>query len=190
MVNVVEELTYLQTKTTYLHNYNLLYLKIVLTILVIISRFIHIYIVLLLLVINVALLLYIGAKRVLITTFSLWCILSSFLLAVNYLMSTISIDILFNLVYGFTTFTTLTLFFVTTPPSHLRKLLGLNAISLTYLFLGYSIKLVLDLIDILRARGWQPRITNQKYLLRSFSVLLVMRISEVEEALKARGVEE
>ncbi|MEM3980843.1 MAG: hypothetical protein QXF79_06275 [Ignisphaera sp.] len=97
-----------------------------------------------------------------------------------------------NLVYGFTTFTALTLLYSTTTPTQIRKLVGFNVFSITYLFFGYSVKLVVDLIDTIRARGWTFSYNpfKYRYLIRAFTVLLISRISETMDILKARGLEE
>jgi energy-coupling factor transport system permease protein len=106
--------------------------------------------------------------------------------------STLTLSVFFNLVYGFTTFTALALLYLTTTPRQVRGVLGFNALSLAYLFLGHSIKLVGELVDVMRARGWSPSLSPRTYAypLRAFASLLVSRSTEVAEALKARGVED
>lgn len=192
MAKLFEDIVTIQNKNSFLHRYEAIYLKLVLLITTICSRFINIYSIILMLFINTLLLIYINAKRIVLSMFSIWVVLSFIIMTVDFFTSTLTLDVFINLVYGFTTFTSLTLFYLSTSPRYLRMFIGFNVISLTYHFLGYSIKLILDLIDVLKARGWElsPRISSQKYLLRAFAVLLTTRLLEVEEALKARGLEE
>lgn len=192
MAEVINEVLYLQSKSSHLHSYKAIYLKISLIALAILSRFIHFYAILIALAMNVTLLIYVGAKKVLATIFTLWCALAAVIILLDTLFSTLTIDVVLNLVYGFTTFTALTLLYSTTTPTQIRKLIGFNVVSITYLFFGYSVKLVADLIDILRARGWvfSYNPLKYRYLLRAFTVLLISRISETVDTLKARGLEE
>jgi len=192
VAKAISEALYLQSKSTALHSYKAIYLKIFLTALTILSRFIHLHVILIFLAINVFLLLYVGAKRILATVFALWCMLTSAIILLDMIFTTLTIDVILNLVYGFTTFTSIIFFYVTTPPTQIRKFVGFNAVSLTYLFFGYSVKLVADLIDTVKARGWVYSYNpiKYRYLLRAFTVLLISRISEIVDALRARGVEE
>lgn len=144
------------------------------------------------LLINTILLIYIGAKNLLLSILSIWLVLSSLIIAIDYLFSTLTLSVLINLIYGFATFTSLSLFYLTTPPKHLEKLIGFNVFTITYLFLNYYIEQIIDLINILRARGWSSfiNIFKYKYLLRIVVVFLVTRINECIDALKARGASE
>lgn len=192
MASVFEEALQLQSGSTLLHGFKAVYFKFVLVSLTVITRFIHPYAVPVALLVNIALLIYVGAKRVLVFVFVVWCALASIICLIDLALFTFTLSVVLNLVYGFATFSSLALFYVTTPPRYVRKLLGLNAVSLTYLFLDYSVKLVGDLLDILKARGWAPsaRPSMYTYPLRALVVLMVSRVVEVTEALRARGVEE
>ncbi|MCS7139112.1 MAG: hypothetical protein N3F04_02245 [Candidatus Nezhaarchaeota archaeon] len=192
MAQVIEEVLNLHYKPTFLHSYNVIYLKVTLIILALLSRIISPYFMFTVLIINSSLLIYAGAKRVLLTVSALWSLLTSIIVVIDLAFSTLTMMVVYNLIHGFTTFTALTLFYVTTPPKHIRKLLGFNMISTAYMLFGYSLKLIRDLIDVMRARGWEYTLSPQRhqYILRAFTVLLVTRISESIEALKARGFEE
>jgi hypothetical protein len=187
---LIKETVELQAKTTILHDYRAIYFKLALLILTMFSRAMNLYLILALMTVNLALLLCVGARKLIVITSLSWFTLSSVIILLNIVLSTFKVDIVVNLIYAYTTFTSLALFYVTTPPRHIRKLLGFNVVSLTYLFMGYSARILADTINALRARGLNSfhRYYNYKYLLRAFMVILVTRITEVEEALKARGV--
>jgi len=192
MRSLAEEALAIQIKQTPLHARKALYLKAALVIAAVISRFLHFYATVAVLIVAVALMLHVGAKRVLAATFALWCALASVIAVLDFAFSTLTLSVLFNLVYGFATFTSLALLYLTTPPRQVRGVLGFNALSLAYTFLGHSIKLVGDLFDVMRARGWSPSLSPRAYVypLRAFASLLVARGTEVVEALRARGVED
>ena len=192
MRSLAEEVIAVQNKRTPLHAREALSLKVVLVSAAVASRFLHFYATAAVLVVAVALTLYVGAKRVLATTFALWCALASVIAVLDLAFSTLTLSVLFNLAYGFATFTSLALLYLTTPPRQVREVLGLNALSLAYMFLGHSIKLVSEFMDIMRARGWSPSLRPRAYThpLRAFASLLVARNTEVAEALRARGVED
>lgn len=155
------------------------------------TRFIDLYAMLVALLLNLLLMVYVGARRVLLVTLALWLLLSSTVIAIDVTFSTLTTDVIQNLVYGFTTFTAIALFYVTTPPAQVRRLLGFNALSLSYLLLGHALKLVTDLLDSLRARGWGYGLNpySYRYPLRAFAVMLITKTSEYLDALRARGVE-
>jgi len=182
----------LQARKTRLHGTRALYFKAVLLATTAVSRFLHPYLVLATLAVNVALAIYAGAKRLLLAVFAAWCFLAAVVVSLDFAFSTLSHGVFLNLVYGFATFTSVAFLYVTTPPRCVREVLGLNAISLTYLFLGHSIKLVSELVDAVRARGWGPSVNPRSYVypLKALSVLMVYRVLEATEALKARGLEE
>lgn len=191
MVKLLEEIIELHTKSTVLHRYEYIYLKLLLVILTLASRAVNLHVILAFIVVNSVLLIYVGAGALLALAFISWCFLTSIIISLNILFSTFKTGIVVNLIYGFASFTSLFLFYSTTPPGHIRKLLGFNVISLTYLYLGYSMRILLDALNALKARGLSPsfKLLDYKYLLRSFTVLLITRIMETEVALKARGVE-
>lgn len=186
-----EEALRLQSGSTPLHSFKAVYLKLAIVLFATISRFAHPHAVPVALVINVVILVCVGATRIMLAVLAAWSALALVVCLLDLAFSTFTLNVILNLVYGFTTFTSLALFYVTTPPRHLRKLVGLNAVSLTYLLLGYSINLVRDLLDILRARGWSysAKPTLYVYPLRALAALMINRVAEVEETLKARGVE-
>ncbi|MEM4619357.1 MAG: hypothetical protein QW607_04000 [Desulfurococcaceae archaeon] len=192
MVKLFSELEIVQNKCSLLHREDFLFLKILLLIITIISRFTSIYLMFSILVFNILLLIYIGVRRILLFIFILWLILSSIVVLIDMLFSTLTVNVLFNLVYGLTTFTGLILFYSTTPPSHIENIIGLNTFSLTYLFLNHYVKQVVEMINILRARGLDLtlNIWHSKYLMRIIVVFIVFRINELLSILKARGVEE
>lgn len=192
MVIVSNSILNIYCRSSFLNKYRFIYFKICLVILTIVSRFIHIFLILIMLLINTILLIYIGAKNLLLSILSIWLVLSSLIIAIDYLFSTLTLSVLINLIYGFTTFTSLSLFYLTTPPKHLEKLIGFNVFTITYLFLNYYIEQIIDLINILRARGWSSfiNIFKYKYFLRIVVVFLVTRINECIDALKARGASE
>lgn len=182
----------LHNKSTLLHRYEVIYLKLILVFLTLASRALNLYMILVFIIVNSILLIYVGARKLLLFAFISWCILTSVIVSLNMLFSTFKVDILVNLIYGFATFTSLFLFYSTTPPRHMRKLIGFNVFSLTYLYLGYSARILLDSLNALKARGLNLSFDQHSYrnLLKVFIVLLVTRIVEAEEALKARGVED
>jgi len=190
VVELIKETVELQAKTTILHDYKAIYFKIALLVLTMLSRAMNLYLILALMALNLALLLYVGARKLIVLTSLSWFTLSSIIIILNMVLSTFKVNIVINLIYAYATFTSLALFYVTTPPGHIRKLLGFNVVSLTYLFVGYSTRILADTVNALRARGLNSfyRYSNYKYLLRAFMVLLVTRVMEAEEALKARGV--
>jgi energy-coupling factor transport system permease protein len=192
MRSLAEEVLAVQSKRTLLHVHKALYLKVALVIAALASRFLHFYVMVVVLAVALALMLYVGAWRVLVTTLALWSTLASLIVLLDLAFSTLTLSVFFNLVYGFTTFATLALLYLTTPPRQVRDVLGFNALSLAYLFLSHSIKLVGELIDVMRARGWSPSLSPRAYAypLRALAFLLVSRSTEVTEALKARGVED
>ncbi len=79
--------------------------------------------------------------------------LTLIIIAINAFMGIYTHEHLYNLLYGYTTFTAMYFFLATTPPQHVRRLVGLNVVSLAYLLLEYSIMLVSEMIDTLRSRG-------------------------------------
>lgn len=190
MAQVFREAIQLQQAESLLHRYRALYLKVLLIAVSLATRFIDLYAMLASASVNLLLMLYAGARRLPIAVATLWLIMSSIVIAIDVAFSTLTIDVIYNLVYGFTTFTAIALFYITTPPAHVRRLLGLNVFSLSYLLIGYSVKLVADLVDSLRARGWRYGLNpySYRYLLRAFAVMLISRTSEYVEALRARGV--
>ncbi len=192
MRSLAEEALAVQNKRTLLHVPRALYMKVALVIVAVASRFLHLYVAAAVLSTAVALLLYVGAKRVLVATFAFWCALASVIVSLDIALSTLTPSVLFNLMYGFATFTSLALLYLTTPPRQVREVLGFNAFSLAYTFLGYSIKLASELMDVMRAKGWSSSLSPRAYAypLRAFASLLVARVAEVAEALKARGVED
>lgn len=181
-----------QYRPCFLNKYSAIYIKIALLILTIVSRFIHIFLIITMLTINTILLIYISAGKFLLKILFIWIALSSVIISIDYLFSTLTISVLLNLIYGFTTFTSLSLFYLTTPPRHIERFLGFNIFTLTYLFLNYYVEQIVNLINILRARGWNPvvNIFKYKYFLRIVAVFLVTRINECMDVLKARGIEE
>lgn len=189
MVELLEEVFQARARRTILHNYRAIYFKLLLVVLVVASRFISIHLVPLLLLVDTLILLYIGVRRILLATFTTWVFLALLITSINLLLGSFKQEYFYNLVYGFTTFTATLLFFATTTPRDLRRLIGFNTLTLSYLFLDYSYKLVVDTIQSLQARGWRAGPSSTKYLLRAFGVLLVTRLKEVEEALRARGLE-
>lgn len=192
MVELRSEVIESQSRSTLLHRYELIYFKLLLVLLTLVSRAVGTPMILALVAFNSALLIYVGGKKLFITSFISWCALTLLILLLNTLFSTFRVEIFVNLLYGFTTFTSFALFYLTTTPAHVRKLVGFNVVSLTYLYFGHSTELLLNTIYVLRARGLSisHRELNFKYVLRAFSTLLVTRIVEAEEALRARGVED
>lgn len=181
----------IQHKSGFLNRYRCIYLKICLVVLTIVSRFISMYLTLSLLSLNTLLLTIIGAGKLLLVTLIIWIGLSSVIIGIDYVFSTFTLNVVVNLVYGFTTFTAFSLFYLTTPPKHVEKLIGFNVFSLTYLFLYYYVGELIELVNTLRARGWDSThsILRYKYVLRITTVFIVTRINEAVDILRARGVE-
>ncbi|MEM0004983.1 MAG: hypothetical protein QXN97_06600, partial [Desulfurococcaceae archaeon] len=148
---MIKETVELQAKTTILHDYKAIYFKIALLVLTMLSRAMNLYLILALMALNLALLLYVGARKLIVLTSLSWFTLSSIIILLNMVLSTFKVNIVINLIYAYTTFTSLVLFYVTTPPGHIRKLLGFNVVSLTYLFVGYSARILADTVNTLRA---------------------------------------
>ena len=178
------------TRRTFLSEFSSIPVKVAIVALTLASRLIGIYAVLTSLLLNVSLLIYVGLWRTPLRVALAWLFTSTLLIAINAALKTLTVEHIYNLIYGYTTFTALYLAIATTPPQHVRRLLGFNVLSLAYLLLDYSIKLISDALDTLRSRGWTltPSPISIKYALRAFATLLVVRIEEVEEALRARGV--
>lgn len=191
MAQVFREALQLQQAKSLLHSYRAICLKFALIALSLAARFIDLYAMLIALSLNLFLMVYVGARRVLLAALALWLLLSSTVIAIDVAFSTLTTDVIQNLVYGFTTFTAIALFYMTTPPVQVRRLLGFNVLSLSYLLLGYALKLVTDLLDGLRARGWDYGLNpyGYRYPLRAFAVMLMVRTSEYLDALRARGVD-
>lgn len=191
-MSIARELLSIPYKSTPLHGFNALYFKLFLLALTISSRLAGAPVVVATLAINTLLLMYVGARRLYATLLAIWLVASAVLMALNALLGTLTQDVALNLAYGFNTFTGFSLFYLTTPPRHLKKLVGFNVFSIAYSSLGYSIKLVAELVDVLRARGWDYSANAYKhiYVLRTFAALLVARIEECVDALKARGADE
>ena len=191
MAQVIKEALNLQRGSTLIHKHVALLPKLTLIALALASLFMGLYAMIALLVVNTALLVYAGARRLLLVVFSLWGLLSLVIVALDYVFATLTISVVYNLIHAFTTFTALSLFLATTPPSHVRALLGPGALYLSYLYLNYSLKLVEDLVYALKARGMSFRLSlrEYQYLLRAFTTLLAVRIAESTEALRARGLE-
>jgi energy-coupling factor transport system permease protein len=140
---------------------------------------------------NTPILVYYGLKKTLLYIAVAWTTLSSIIIGLDILLGSFKLDYLYNLLYGYASFTSILLFFSTTTPREIRRLIGFNVLSLSYLFLDYSYRVLTDALHSLQARGLTPsrNLSWVKYLLRSTIVLLVIRINEVEEALRARGVD-
>jgi energy-coupling factor transport system permease protein len=182
---------FMATRRTFLSEFSSIPVKVAIVALALASRLIGIYAVLASLLLNVSLLTYVGFWRTPLRVALAWLFTSTLLIAINAALKTLTVEHIYNLIYGYTTFTALYLILITTPPQHVRELLGFNVLSLAYLLLNYSIKLISEALDTLRSRGWTPTLSpiGIKYALRAFATLLVVRVEEVEEALRARGVE-
>ena len=191
MVELLGEIHCARNKVSILHHPRAMYFKILLVVTTLISRFIHPYLVLAIILLNTPILVYYGLKKTLLYIAIAWTTLSSIIIGLDILLGSFKLDYLYNLLYGYASFTSILLFFSTTTPREIRRLIGFNVLSISYLFLDYSYRVLTDTLHSLQARGLTPsrNLSWVKYLLRSIIVILVIRINEVEEALRARGVD-
>lgn len=192
MVKIANEILELQQGKTFLHSYRVFYIKILIIVIALASRVLGFYTMLFTTILTTILILYVKALYLYIYTLSAWLMLSSIIMLLNYVFSTLSLEVILNLVYGFTSFTSLALFFITTPPKHVRMVIGFNAFSLAYLFLRTSIKDMTDVIDVLKARGWSAGANplNYIYMFRAIGITLITKINNSIDSIKARGAEE
>ncbi|MEM4441898.1 MAG: hypothetical protein QXN02_03170 [Ignisphaera sp.] len=192
MAELVEEVLEIQYGRTFLHSYRAIYLKTVLVLMTLVSRALGLYVMIIVLIFNTIMLAYAGALRLYLRVLLLWLMLSSIIIAIDYLFASLSLIVFLNLLYGFTSFTSLALFFITTPPQHIRKVIGFNALSLSYLFLRLALRDVVDIVDALRARGWSIGGNPLKhvYALRAVGNSLITKINYSIDSIKARGLEE
>ena len=189
---VFMEANRLQYNRTILHNPKLLLFKVIYVAFVLSTIFyLDLAYYIPIIVANIAVLLALRAYRVVATTLVYYMVLSGIIVGIDYLTGTFSLRVLKLMVYGYTTFTAIALFYVTTPPHHLRRYLGLNSLTLAYLIIHYTLNEVIEITSSLKARGWEPKLNPLKYigLLYNSLMLMVTRITYIEDSLKARGVD-
>ncbi|WFO74854.1 cobalt transporter [Desulfurococcaceae archaeon MEX13E-LK6-19] len=192
MEKIFREANRLQYSKTILHNINLFPAKIAYIAFIASTIFyLDIEYYPLLIAINIAMLIFIHAYRVLAGTTISYLFLSSIIILIDYLSGTLTTSVIRVIVYGYTSFTAIALFYTTTPPYHLRHYLGLNALTLAYLIIHDTLNEVAEIMYSLKARGWEPGLNPLKYigLLYTSLMIMIMRISHIEDSLRARGVD-
>lgn len=156
------------------------YLKLLMVLVAILSRFIHPFVVATLAITGACLLARERARKLLVAVTFAWILAVAYRYALS--LGALKFEHLVNMLYGYTTFTWLAFFVATTTPQEMRKLFGFNVFTLSYTFLTYSIMLVNSAVESAIARG-----VGLRYLLRSVAVLTVLRTEEAVETVEVRG---
>ncbi len=189
---VFREANRLQYGRTILHNINLFPAKVVYVVFIASTIFyLNTEYYLILIAINIVLLASIHAYRVLAGTTVSYSFLSLIIVLVDYFSGTLTTSVIRVIVYGYTSFTAIALFYTTTPPYHLRYYLGLNALTLAYLIVHDTLNEVAEIMYSLKARGWEPGLNPLRYigLLYTSLMIMIMRMSHLEDSLRSRGID-
>ncbi|MEM4965857.1 MAG: hypothetical protein QXS45_03685 [Sulfolobales archaeon] len=193
MSRVAYEILGSHLRRSLLHSRKLLSIKIlylIISISLYMLRFIPLEI--LVIVANSLLIIMIRAYRTLATASFSWAMLSLIIILVDMISGTISSMVYFNLLYSYATLTTILLFYLTTPPSHLRDVFGMNIFTLSYSLLRSFLRDLIEIIDSYRVRGFELgifRIHRYTPLLYQSLEVALIREELLRDSLKARGFE-
>ncbi|MEZ0290364.1 MAG: hypothetical protein ABWJ42_04665 [Sulfolobales archaeon] len=194
MVNrLTEEIIGASSRKSFLHEENMVLVKLLYLVFVVASFFTkNIFIELIIVLLNVLLFLVIRFYRTLLFTLLIWLGLAATIIPIDLIARTLDERVFFNLLYGYSTLTTISLFYITTPPAHLRRLLGLNTLTLAYTLLRSFLLEIIEIVDTYRVRGLDLGII---YLHRYASIIYtslnvaLLREDILRNSLRARGLD-
>ena len=192
-MSFVYELITWQNKDTFLHKKNMFIPKIIYMIFVILTILLReVYLEIIIIIVNILMMtLILRALKTVATITFIWAMFFATISSIDFLLETYDINVLFNLLYSFSTMSCGALFYLSTPPSHLRDFLGTNILTLSYSLIRSFLTDLLETLDSYKARGLETRFNVLRYIGFLYtSINIVMTRSELlEDSLKARGFE-
>ncbi|RLF23016.1 MAG: hypothetical protein DRJ68_00640 [Thermoprotei archaeon] len=147
---------------------------------------------LILLAFHIALLSSIGVYRLLVEVAKLYALFMAVIVPLS-LLGGASISYILGLVaYTAATMISFFTFIATTPTSSIEKLLGRTSLTYSYLMFTSSLNELREVIDAFKARGYTFKLYKPWTVIPvfiSFISLTAVRMSLIEDSLKARGVD-
>ena len=147
---------------------------------------------LILLAVHIALLSSIGVYRLLVEVAKLYALFMAVIVPLS-LLGGASISYILGLVaYTAATMISFFTFIATTPTSSIEKLLGRTSLTYSYLMFTSSLNELREVIDAFKARGYTFKLYKPWTVIPvfiSFISLTAVRMSLIEDSLKARGVD-
>ena len=147
---------------------------------------------LILLAVHIALLSSIGVYWLLVEVAKLYALFMAVIVPLS-LLGGASISYILGLVaYTAATMISFFTFIATTPTSSIEKLLGRTSLTYSYLMFTSSLNELREVIDAFKARGYTFKLYKPWTVIPvfiSFISLTAVRMSLIEDSLKARGVD-
>ncbi len=113
------------------------------------------------------------------------------IIGIDYLAGTLNIRVIELLLFGYTSFTGMILFYATTPIQQLYDMFGRNPLTMAMLMLHNVVAELYSIVESKKIRGWEPGWNLYRHFIIVFEAirLLNIRLYEITIALKSRGVE-
>ncbi len=117
---------------------------------------------------------------------------ATLIVLIDYIAGTLNSTVVKLLLFGYTSFISITLFYATTPIQQIYDRLGRNVLTLSLLMLHNIVAELNMIIEAKKVRGWEPGLNPYNHFLIVFEAVKItyMRIEEITTALKTRGVDE
>jgi hypothetical protein len=196
-MSTLSEIAKIQKKVSLLHKKEILWYKILLVIITLLSGIlpvnIKIYFSLSLIIFSLITLIFLDALKIITRLFILYLSLAAVVTPFSLLGGASPYYLLALNLYTISTFMILTLFVVTTPWNQIEEVLGDNIIVYAYRMLDLSLRDVQRVIDSYIARGAEISPLKPWKAIPFFITILyittLVRIPTLEESLKSRGLE-
>lgn len=189
---VILEAYKLQHRKTILHTKKALFFKLVLLIVTALSFiFMNNLIYITIIVFSISMFMYIKEFKIIGESLLIYLPPTMLIILIDYLAGTLTPKIISLLLFGYTSFLVILLFYATTPIQQIYDVFGRNIITLALLMLHNIVAELNEVIESKRIRGWEPgwNILNHFLIVFEGIRLMVLRINTIVDALRARGVD-
>lgn len=189
---VIVEAYHIQFRDSFLHREKMFPYKIALLLIVAVSfLYMNIYVYMILALIGIIHFLLIREYRIILYSLLVYIPPALLIVLIDYLAGTLSYKIIATLIFGYTSFIYILLFYATTPIQQLYKYFGRNVFTLSLLMLHNIVAELYEVIESKRTRGWEPGFNIYNHFLLVFEAIriTIIRIEEITVALRSRGVD-